>query len=351
RTSDLEGLVSTVDDGDPAAVRLDEGRIVGEVAPNPGGVGGFEHRATETLRRLYGSQLRPIERRDDGAVLIDLLDRVGHRASRDHCIGSASEGVQHPVQHLNRDEGAGHVVDQHRVDVSGQRRETERHRRLPGRATGNGRDLVAEDGCGMGHVQSRRYDHDVANAVTGPERDQRMFEQRAATHLRKRFWHRAAEPHAVARGDKNGGDGRETVRRHGNRRAERYATASASTSSSTISALSSLVPSARASSLTRICRAFASMRFSPADKPRSLSRRQRSRTTSATLLTSPDASFSPFALYRRDQLVGSSVCGARSTSKTRSRPSWPTTSRTPTTSALSAGTSTVKSPCATLSRR
>ena len=35
-------------------------------------------------------------------------------------------------------------------------------------------------------------------------------------------------------------------------------------------------------------------------------------------------------MYRRDQLVGSSVCGARSTWKTLSRPSWPTTSRTPT---------------------
>ena len=38
------------------------------------------------------------------------------------------------------------------------------------------------------------------------------------------------------------------------------------------------------------------MRFSPADKPRSWSRRHRSRTTSATLLTSPEASFSKLAL-------------------------------------------------------
>ncbi len=53
------------------------------------------------------------------------------------------------------------------------------------------------------------------------------------------------------------------------------------------SALSSLVPSASASSLTRIWRALESMRFSPALRPRSLSRRQRSRTTSPTLLMSP----------------------------------------------------------------
>ncbi len=117
------------------------------------------------------------------------------------------------------------------------------------------------------------------------------------------------------------------------------------------SALSSLVASASASSLTRICRALASMRFSPADRPRSRSRRHRSRTTSATLITSPDWIFSMFALYRRDQFVGSSVCGARSTSKTRSRPVESTTSRTPTYSAFSEGTRTVRSPCATLSTR
>src|SRR5215469_18022220 len=122
-------------------------------------------------------------------------------------------------------------------------------------------------------------------------------------------------------------------------------------SSSSFSALSSLVFSASASSLTRICLALASIRFSPAESPRSRSRRQRSLTTSATLLTSPEASFSRFALYRRDQLVGSSVWGARSTSNTRSRPSCPTTSRTPTSSALSAGTRTVRSPLSTLSTR
>src|SRR5699024_10152226 len=67
-------------------------------------------------------------------------------------------------------------------------------------------------------------------------------------------------------------------------------------SSRRASALSSLVFSATASSLPRLGRALASMRFSPADKPRSLSLRQRSRTTSAALLTSPDANFSRLAL-------------------------------------------------------
>lgn len=50
-------------------------------------------------------------------------------------------------------------------------------------------------------------------------------------------------------------------------------------------------------------RALASIRFSPADNPRLASRSARSRTTSTTRTRSPDASFSRFALYRRDQLL------------------------------------------------
>ena len=56
-------------------------------------------------------------------------------------------------------------------------------------------------------------------------------------------------------------------------------------------AFCSLVCSARASSETRIWRALAGVRFSPADRPRSAPRRHRSRTTSATFITSPDAGF------------------------------------------------------------
>src|SRR3954468_11474811 len=126
--------------------------------------------------------------------------------------------------------------------------------------------------------------------------------------------------------------------------------AAASTSSRMVDALASSVFSASASSPTRICRALASIRFSPADRPRSWSRRHRSRTTSATLFTSPEASFSRLALYRRDQFVGSSVCGARSTWNTLSRPSCPTTSRTPTYSALSAGPPTGGAPRGPLKR-
>jgi hypothetical protein len=54
-------------------------------------------------------------------------------------------------------------------------------------------------------------------------------------------------------------------------------------------------------SWSRMRRALASIRFSPADRPRLASRSARSRTTSTTWTRSPDASFSRFALYRCDQ--------------------------------------------------
>jgi hypothetical protein len=53
-------------------------------------------------------------------------------------------------------------------------------------------------------------------------------------------------------------------------------------------------------------RALASIRFSPAVRPRLASRPARSRTTSTTWTRSPDPSFSRFALYRCDQLRASS---------------------------------------------
>src|SRR5699024_4934315 len=67
-------------------------------------------------------------------------------------------------------------------------------------------------------------------------------------------------------------------------------------SASIASAFLSSTPSASASSPTRIWRALASMRFSPADRPRSWSRRHRSRTTSATLFWSPEVRRSWLAL-------------------------------------------------------
>ena len=63
---------------------------------------------------------------------------------------------------------------------------------------------------------------------------------------------------------------------------------------------------ARQPSWSRMRRALASIRFSPADRPRLASRPARSRTTSTTWTRSPDASFSRFALYRRDQSRASS---------------------------------------------
>src|SRR5579871_850449 len=56
-------------------------------------------------------------------------------------------------------------------------------------------------------------------------------------------------------------------------------------------------------SSSRMARALASMRFSPADRPRLASCSTRSLTTWMTWPRSRDSSFSRLALYRRDQLL------------------------------------------------
>jgi Amino acid permease len=76
---------------------------------------------------------------------------------------------------------------------------------------------------------------------------------------------------------------------------------SADNSESAARGTSELKHEARQPSWSRMRRALASIRFSPADRPRLASRPARSRTTSTTWTRSPDASFSRFALYRCDQ--------------------------------------------------
>ena len=89
---------------------------------------------------------------------------------------------------------------------------------------------------------------------------ERTLNQRTPLQQGKRLGNSGTQPGAGSRGYDNGNRAGHGVLAQD---------AAASTSSRMISALASSVFSARASSPTRICRALASMRFSPADSPRS----------------------------------------------------------------------------------
>src|SRR6202041_612304 len=153
--------------------------------------------------------------------------------------------------------------------------------------------LAAENQFGLvGAVSGYRH-HDVVDDTGLQQAADGAFNQRASVQLKERLGHTGGQPFAQP----GGRDHRDRAR-HSGPCASGIQDAAARTSSRMVSALASSVLSASASSPTRIWRALASMRFSPADRPRSWSRRHRSRTTSATLLTSPEASFSRLALYR-----------------------------------------------------
>ena len=81
----------------------------------------LEHDAGEALRCLRGPQLGAVDRRLDASGGVDLLDGVRDRDRRHHGVGARAhrrgDGIDDVVGH----QGAGGVVDQHDVDVVGQR--------------------------------------------------------------------------------------------------------------------------------------------------------------------------------------------------------------------------------------
>src|SRR5690606_13136237 len=194
---------------------------------------------------------------------------------------------------LGAREAAGGVVDEDGLAPGGdvvERSEAGGDGGLPGGATDDHADgdVAARDATTReqrGHlleVSVRCGDDDGVDHTGGRQPTRRVDEERGPGERDERLGQGVpqARPGAGSREDR----GAEHVGQE------------ARTSSSMASALSSSVRSARASSETRIWRALASMRVSPADRPRSWSRRDRSRTTSATLMTSPEAIFSTFAL-------------------------------------------------------
>src|SRR5690606_32202170 len=225
-----------------------------------------------------------------------LLDRVRHRDDRDYGVHTRVSILSHGLEHGadGRGGGEGPLGIMHEQEVllgTGQRR-LER-----GAAVTVG-DLVHGDpraehgaqtraGGAAGHQQRR------GQALTGEGPQQTLDEARPAQRREAGRLGAAPEPRSRgSEGEHHGPHGgRDRKRGHVGGGAQE-----ARTSSRMVSALASSVFSASASSETRIWRALASIRFSPAERPRSWSRRQRSRTTSETLMTSPEASFSRLAL-------------------------------------------------------
>src|SRR5512132_408525 len=109
------------------------------------------------------------------------------------------------------------------------------------------------------------------------------------------------------------------------------------------SASSSSISSAYISSEARIFLARVYICFSPVERPFSVSRMARLRTTSASSYTSPVLIFSRLCLKRRFQFFGIWLTSSRRTERTFFTSSSPITRRRPALSALQHGTITVMS--------
>ena len=250
---------------DTSAVGLDQSGVVGSLQPV--GVRGVEGRAAETLRGLHRAQRRTVGSGHDGAVAVDLLDRVDDGQPGHHRVGAVEHRVDDGIEQRRRGERPGGIVHQHDLDVRRERAQT------CGDGVGalgaavdeqNISHHVAEHAGELSPMTGRHHDHDLAHAADGPHRAQRVHDQRLAADLDQRLRDARSEAGAHARGDDNDAHGNSVGVVH-----VCCVTQDARTSSSVASAVSSLVCSASANSDTRIWRALASIRFSPADKPRS----------------------------------------------------------------------------------
>ena len=165
-------------------------------------------------------------------------------------------------------------MHEHDLDVAPQRVEARRDGLLPALAAGDDRDEVAAVAGGLERVGERvalaagGRDDDDLRGRAGEDARERMPQHRVLVDADERL----RDPRAQTRA-RSGCD--DDDRDAGHRRDAHAltlppaSTQEARTSSRMTPACSSSVFSASASSEMRICFAFASMRFSPAERPRS----------------------------------------------------------------------------------
>ena len=238
------------------------------------GVGGPQGVGGEGLRGLDGHQVVAVDGGHHPAA-VHPLQGVGHRhTGTAPSTSPAPHGLDHRGEQLGCGQRAGGVVDHDDGGVVGDGGQPGPHRVGPGRPTGHhagGAQGGPAGGAGSGGPSVVVRPGAPGTTRTTPsatERAARTDQEATGLPGQGEELLGAAEPAARAAGDHDGPDGPRS--------------AQGSASLRRTSAVSSSTPRAKVSSDTRIWRARLSMRFSPADRPLSLSRIERFRTTSAT---------------------------------------------------------------------
>ena len=188
--------------------------------------------------------------------------------------------VDHPLEHLGRCQRARGVVDEHDLDVAPQRPESVGDGLLSSRPAGHHRDQVPAVARGLERIRQRialtavRRDDDDLRERPREDAAEGMPQDAVPVDADERLGSACRESRAGSGSDDDDGDARDGRRFRAASKGtpSRYRPSGlqeARTSSRMTPACSSSVFSASASSEIRICLAFASMRFSPAERPRS----------------------------------------------------------------------------------
>ena len=124
---------------------------------------GTEDVGPERLWGLDSAEARSLGGRDDGAVVIDDLDGVGHRHTGNGSVGATDHGVDHTPVQLGFGERPGRIVDADHGRIRGDRSQTSTDAGTPGRTSG--------DATLAGCVRRRNDDdHTVAGRCRDPAR-------------------------------------------------------------------------------------------------------------------------------------------------------------------------------------
>ena len=221
----------------------------------------------ERLRRLDRDQSVAVDGRAD-PIALHTFQGVRNRERRDGARRTRSDCIDHGVEQCGVRQGSNRIVHDDDRRIVGHRVETGAHRRRPSGSTGYDQ-VGTEAGCLRRTTAGERvlcgnHQHRAVGRGTrhgeGPRRDRTPTEVVELLH-----------PTEAVAGPARHHDGPDRTR-----------SAQGSASLRRSSAVSSSTPRAKVNSETRIWRARLSIRFSPAERPLSLSRIERFRTTSAT---------------------------------------------------------------------
>lgn len=213
---DLEGLVISWHDNDPATDRLDETGIIGGRRVGIGrGMCRREHRASKALRCLDRTENCPVKSGLDDAVEIDRLDGVGHRKPGHHRVSATSHRSGHGINQGGWHQRPGGIMHEDNVNIRREDEQRSRHRGLSGISTrdhyrgspppsGIHKSVFGQQLFDVGYPLSGRSHHNEVDTVGGGQSSDRVHEHRHTSEMSQCFGGTRPETLAATGGGDDG---------------------------------------------------------------------------------------------------------------------------------------------------